>query len=169
MENKNQNNYDVTKSNFFNDSTIPNSSTTPKQEKEQNDLPQNNQPQNIQPPNSISSQLNYLQSNNYSTTLAPIGNNNQFSQFQNYYPNNYNQNLNQFYPQNQNNFNPSDRNVPPRQSETLLQKIENTASNVINLIKKDDPIKNLFEIKKNEYDDIIKTSSKIINCQTLKK
>ena len=169
MENKNQNNYDVTKSNFFNDSTIPNSSTPPKQEQQQNNLPQNNQPQNIQPQNSISAQLNYLQSNNYYNPQTPIGNINQFSQFQNYYPNNYNQNLNQFYPQNQNNFNSSNQNIPPRQPETLLQKLENTASNVINLIKKDDPIKNLFEIKKNEYDELLKTSSKIINCQTLKK
>ena len=169
MENKTQNDYDIAKSNFFNDTTnqTPNFSAPPKQE----EPPRNPQIQNQNPQsqNSISGQLNYLQSNNFASQPTPISNINQFSQYQNYYQNN--QNFNQFYPPNQNNINNQfDPNMPPNpQSETLLQKLENTASNVISLIKKEDPIKTLFEIKKNEYDNAIKISAKTINCQILQK
>lgn len=172
MENKDQKDYDMSKSNFFGGESAPKIEPT---NNLNNPTPYSNQPNplnSISNNSSISAQLNYLNSNNY----QPYNNNQPqnlsqaFPPVQNYYPPSQNyQNFNQFYPPSQN-FSPNDPNLPqPQQSETVLQKLGNTASNVMNLIKKEDQLYKLFEIKKNAYDDLMKRATKTIRCQTLEK
>ena len=154
MDNNENKKYDISKSNFF--GPITESTTAPPPT------------QNV---NTISGQLNLLQSNQSNTNTFQNNNITQsYPSNQNFYQNQMyqNYNLNQYYyPQiypNQNQNNPQ-----PQQSETFLQKIGSTANNVVGLIKKDDPINSLLIINKNEYDDTLKKASKIIECQSLEK
>lgn len=81
-----------------------------------------------------------------------------------------------YYPQIQNNFPPQMQpnqniNFQPNQNteQTFFQKVSSTAKGAIGLIKKEDPLSQLGEIRTEEYDDIIKKASKIIQCQTIDK
>ena len=167
---QNQNKYDISKSNFF--ANIDEDKKNNEQQKQQNTEYVNTPISNLNQPNIPISQNNFYQNPNPNTisqyNFYPPKNDIS-SQNSNFYPsqyqlnnpyqtqqyNNYSNNQN-FYPQNQS----------QGQSESFLQKVSNTA---MNLIKKEDPINLINDINPKEYEDIIKKSNKEIQCQILEK
>ena len=68
-----------------------------------------------------------------------------------------NQNYQYFYPQQQ---------QPQQQSQSFLQKV---GSSAMSLIKKEDPINLINDIRPNDFEDVIKSSKKEIQCQIIEK
>ena len=166
-ENQNQNTqnkYDISKSNFF--ANIPDSNDK-KNEKEI-------KPQvlsNINTP--ILNQSNFFPNSNSSPQYNSYPPQNDISNQQsNFYPpsqyqiNNPYQNPQMNYINNQNyqNF------YPPQQSQQQNQSIfQKVGSSAMNLIKKEDPINIITDIRPNELEAEIKKSNKEVQCQILEK
>ena len=172
MENQNQSEYDISKSNFF--ANIDSEDKKNEQSKTQNSVILNNPNLNSVPPsisnnnffpnqnqNSINQNNFYPPQNNMisNSNFYPSGQYQLNSPYQSpqqfNYPNN--QNLNQnYYPQ------------PPQQgqSQSFLQKVGSTA---MNLIKKEDPLNLINDIRPDDYEDVIKKSNKEVQCQLLEK
>ena len=166
-ENQNQNTqnkYDISKSNFF--ANIPDSNDK-KNEKEIK--PQGSS--NINTP--ILNQSNFFPNSNSSPQYNSFPPQNNISMQQsNFYPpsqyqiNNPYQNpqINYINNQNYQNFYPPQQSQ--QQNQSILQKV---GSSAMNLIKKEDPINIITDIRPNELEDAIKNSNKEVQCQTLEK
>ena len=199
MDNQNENpkKYDISKSNFFANLDSDDKKDEQKQQSQPqtnlsgilNNPNENKNPQNINIANSLS---NFFPSQNININSNSIPQNNFYpSQSENLisksnffpstqYPNNNpypypypnqqfsyqnyqnNQNMQNFFPQQQNQAPPQSQN----QSQSFLQKVGTSA---MNLIKKEDPMNLINDIKPDYIDDIIKKSNKEIKCEYLQK
>ena len=160
----NQNKYDISKSNFF--ANIPDSNDK-KNEKEI-------KPQvlsNINTP--ILNQSNFFPNSNSSPQYSSFPPQNNISMQQsNFYPpsqyqiNNPYQNpqINYINNQNYQNFYPPQQSQ--QQNQSILQKV---GASAMNLIKKEDPINIITDIRPNELENEIKKSNKEVQCQILEK
>ena len=160
----NQNKYDISKSNFF--ANIPDSNDK-KNEKEI-------KPQvlsNINTP--ILNQSNFFPNSNSSPQYNSYPPKNDISNQQsNFYPpsqyqiNNPYQNpqINYINNQNYQNFYPPQQSQ--QQNQSILQKV---GASAMNLIKKEDPINIITDIRPNELENEIKKSNKEVQCQILEK
>ena len=182
MDNKpveNQNKYDISKSNFF-----ANIDTNTKKEDQNPQIESsgilNNPNSNIQ--NIAMSQSNFFPNQNLNQ--APQYNyyppeNNELLSKSNFFPSTpsyqtYQTNMNTQYQSQQynypNNSNfyplPPSQSQPQPQSQSFLQKVGTSA---MNLIKKDDPINLINDIRPDDMENAIKKSHKEIQCQILEK
>ena len=169
---QNQNKYDISKSNFFANIDSEDKKNN-EQQKQQNTKYVNTPISNLNQPNIPISQNNFYQNPNPNTisqyNFYPPKNDIISSQNSNFYPSQYQLNnpyQNQQYNNYSNNQNFYPQNQAQGQSESFLQKVSNTA---MNLIKKEDPINLINDINPKEYEDIIKKSNKEIQCQVLEK
>ena len=169
---QNQNKYDISKSNFFANIDSEDKKNN-EQQKQQNTKYVNTPISNLNQPNIPISQNNFYQNPNPNTisqyNFYPPKNDIISSQNSNFYPSQYQLNnpyQNQQYNNYSNNQNFYPQNQSQDQSESFLQKVSNTA---MNLIKKEDPINLINDINPKEYEDIIKKSNKEIQCQVLEK
>ena len=169
-DNQNQKKYDIKKSNFFANIDSEDKKDI-QEEKPLNSGVINNPISNITPLNISNTQNNFFQNSNPNIS----------SQYNFYQPqNDISQSKSNFYPsqytinnpyQNQQFFNQNQQNIynqgqQPEQSQSFLQKVGSTA---MNLIKKEDPINLINDIRPNEFENKIKNSSKEIQCQILEK
>ena len=168
---QNQNKYDISKSNFFANIDSEDKKNN-EQQKQQNTRYVNTPISNLNQPNIPISQNIFYQNPNPNTisqyNFYPPKNDIS-SQNSNFYPSQYQLNnpyQNQQYNNYSNNQNFYPQNQSQDQSESFLQKVSNTA---MNLIKKEDPINLINDINPKEYEDIIKKSNKEIQCQILEK
>ena len=183
MDNNNQeekekeNKYDISKSNFFANIDINPQKDEPKQSIQSSGIINNpDSNTNINSQNIAISQSNFF----------PNQNINQIPQYNNYPPQNnalmaksnffpsttYQSNIPyqnpQYNYQNNSNFYPlpSSQGQPQPQSQSFLQKVGTSA---MNLIKKEDPINLINDIRPDDMENVIKKSYKEIKCQILEK
>ena len=172
MENPNQNKYDISKSNFFaNINTEDKKNEQPKIQISGilNNPNLNSMPQNISHSNFFPNQnTNTMPKTNfYPSENNMISNSNFFPSGQNQINTPY-QSQQQFNYQNNQNFNQNYYPQPQQQgqSQSFLQKV---GSSAMNLIKKEDPINLINDIRPDDYEEVIKKSNKEIQCQLLEK
>ena len=166
---QNQNKYDISRSNFF--ANTGSEDTLNNQEQNQQNTIVNTPISNLNQQNISNYQNNFYQNQNPNTTsqynFYPPSNNISSSN-SNFYPSQYQLNNpyqnQQFNYQNNQNFYPQTQ--PEGQSQSFLQKVGNSA---MNLIKKEDPINLINDINPKEYEDVIKKFNKEIQCQILEK
>ena len=181
-ENENEKKYDISKSNFF--ANIPESNIS--QQKNEiktqtmeilNTPDKNTQNINISNINNINNANNITNNNTNNITNNNTNNitnssyqNNYFPP-ENYYSNYLNNQMNNQYQnqqinyQNSMNYYPA-QNIPSPQSPSFLQKMSETA---MNLIKKDDPLNLIMDINPKFLDDLITKSKKEIKSPILQK
>ena len=165
-ENENEKKYDISKSNFF--ANIPESNIS--QQKNEiktqtmeilNTPDKNTQNINISNINNINNANNITNSSYQNNYFPP----------ENYYSNYLNNQMNNQYQnqqinyQNSMNYYPA-QNIPSPQSPSFLQKMSETA---MNLIKKEDPLNLIMDINPKFLDDLIKKSKKEIKSPILQK
>ena len=181
-ENENEKKYDISKSNFF--ANIPESNIS--QQKNEiktqtmeilNTPDKNTQNINISNINNINNANNITNNNTNNITNNNTNNitnssyqNNYFPP-ENYYSNYLNNQMNNQYQnqqinyQNSMNYYPA-QNIPSPQSPSFLQKMSETA---MNLIKKEDPLNLIMDINPKFLDDLITKSKKEIKSPILQK
>ena len=152
---ENEKKYDISKSNFF--ANIPDNNDN--QQKNEINEAKNFSLDNINTPMPNSQNIN-----NINNMAHPSYQDNYFPP-QNYYNQYQYQNQMVNYYQNQNWTNPQSSSNPPP-SQTIFQKVSETA---MNLIKKEDPLNLITDINPKFLDDLINKSKKEINCQILQK
>ena len=173
-ENENEKKYDISKSNFF--ANIPESNVS--QQKNEiktqtmeilNTPDKNTQNINISNINNINNANNITNNNTNNITNSSYQNN--YFPPENYYSNYLNNQMNNQYQnqqinyQNSMNYYPA-QNIPSPQSPSFLQKMSETA---MNLIKKEDPLNLIMDINPKFLDDLIKKSKKEIKSPILQK
>ena len=173
-ENENEKKYDISKSNFF--ANIPESNIS--QQKNEiktqtmeilNTPDKNTQNINISNINNINNANNITNNNTNNITNSSYQNN--YFPPENYYSNYLNNQMNnqyqnqQFNYQNSMNYYPA-QNIPSPQSPSFLQKMSETA---MNLIKKEDPLNLIMDINPKFLDDLITKSKKEIKSPILQK
>ena len=173
-ENENEKKYDISKSNFF--ANIPESNIS--QQKNEiktqtmeilNTPDKNTQNINISNINNINNANNITNNNTNNITNSSYQNN--YFPPENYYSNYLNNQMNNQYQnqqinyQNSMNYYPA-QNIPSPQSPSFLQKMSETA---MNLIKKEDPLNLIMDINPKFLDDLIKKSKKEIKSPILQK
>ena len=173
-ENENEKKYDISKSNFF--ANIPESNIS--QQKNEiktqtmeilNTPDKNTQNINISNINNINNANNITNNNTNNITNSSYQNN--YFPPENYYSNYLNNQMNNQYQnqqinyQNSLNYYPA-QNIPSPQSPSFLQKMSETA---MNLIKKEDPLNLIMDINPKFLDDLITKSKKEIKSQILQK
>ena len=173
-ENENEKKYDISKSNFF--ANIPESNVS--QQKNEiktqtmeilNTPDKNTQNINISNINNINNANNITNNNTNNITNSSYQNN--YFPPENYYSNYLNNQINNQYQnqqinyQNSMNYYPA-QNIPSPQSPSFLQKMSETA---MNLIKKEDPLNLIMDINPKFLDDLIKKSKKEIKSPILQK
>ena len=173
-ENENEKKYDISKSNFF--ANIPESNVS--QQKNEiktqtmeilNTPDKNTQNINISNINNINNANNITNNNTNNITNSSYQNN--YFPPENYYSNYLNNQMNNQYQnqqinyQNSMNYYPA-QNIPSPQSPSFLQKMSETA---MNLIKKDDPLNLIMDINPKFLDDLITKSKKEIKSPILQK
>jgi sorting nexin-7/30/sorting nexin-8 len=173
-ENENEKKYDISKSNFF--ANIPESNIS--QQKNEiktqtmeilNTPDKNTQNINISNINNINNANNITNNNTNNITNSSYQNN--YFPPENYYSNYLNNQMNNQYQnqqinyQNSMNYYPA-QNIPSPQSPSFLQKMSETA---MNLIKKEDPLNLIMDINQKFLDDLIKKSKKEIKSPILQK
>ena len=173
-ENENEKKYDISKSNFF--ANIPESNIS--QQKNEiktqtmeilNTPDKNTQNINISNINNINNANNITNNNTNNITNSSYQNN--YFPPENYYSNYLNNQMNNQYQnqqinyQNSMNYYPA-QNIPSPQSPSFLQKMSETA---MNLIKKDDPLNLIMDINPKFLDDLITKSKKEIKSPILQK
>ena len=173
-ENENEKKYDISKSNFF--ANIPESNIS--QQKNEiktqtmeilNTPDKNTQNINISNINNINNANNITNNNTNNITNSSYQNN--YFPPENYYSNYLNNQMNNQYQnqqinyQNSMNYYPA-QNIPSPQSPSFLQKMSETA---MNLIKKEDPLNLIMDINPKFLDDLITKSKKEIKSQILQK
>ena len=161
-QNQNQNKYDISKSNFFSNISDSNDKKDNQEIKNPNNININVPISNISSQNSsinnINTNINAVNQSNFFPPQKNVSNSNFYPPSQHYQINNpyNNQNYQNFYPQQQ----------PQQQSQSFLQKV---GSSAMSLIKKEDPINLINDIRPNDFEDIIKSSKKEIQCQIIEK
>jgi sorting nexin-7/30/sorting nexin-8 len=173
-ENENEKKYDISKSNFF--ANIPESNIS--QQKNEiktqtmeilNTPDKNTENINISNINNINNANNITNNNTNNITNSSYQNN--YFPPENYYSNYLNNQMNNQYQnqqinyQNSMNYYPA-QNIPSPQSPSFLQKMSETA---MNLIKKDDPLNLIMDINPKFLDDLITKSKKEIKSPILQK
>ena len=173
-ENENEKKYDISKSNFF--ANIPESNVS--QQKNEiktqtmeilNTPDKNTQNINISNINNINNANNITNNNTNNITNSSYQNN--YFPPENYYSNYLNNQMNNQYQnqqinyQNSMNYYPA-QNIPSPQSPSFLQKMSETA---MNLIKKEDPLNLIMDINPKFLDDLITKSKKEIKSPILQK
>ena len=173
-ENENEKKYDISKSNFF--ANIPESNIS--QQKNEiktqtmeilNTPDKNTQNINISNINNINNANNITNNNTNNITNSSYQNN--YFPPENYYSNYLNNQMNnqfqnqQINYQNSMNYYPA-QNIPSPQSPSFLQKMSETA---MNLIKKEDPLNLIMDINPKFLDDLITKSKKEIKSPILQK
>ena len=173
-ENENEKKYDISKSNFF--ANIPESNIS--QQKNEiktqtmeilNTPDKNTQNINISNINNINNANNITNNNTNKITNSSYQNN--YFPPENYYSNYLNNQMNNQYQnqqinyQNSMNYYPA-QNIPSPQSPSFLQKMSETA---MNLIKKEDPLNLIMDINPKFLDDLITKSKKEIKSPILQK
>jgi sorting nexin-7/30/sorting nexin-8 len=173
-ENENEKKYDISKSNFF--ANIPESNIS--QQKNEiktqtmeilNTPDKNTQNINISNINNINNANNITNNNTNNITNSSYQNN--YFPPENYYSNYLNNQMNNQYQnqqinyQNSMNYYPA-QNIPSPQSPSFLQKMSETA---MNLIKKEDPLNLIMDINPKFLDDLITKSKKEIKSPILQK
>ena len=173
-ENENEKKYDISKSNFF--ANIPESNIS--QQKNEiktqtmeilNTPDKNTENINISNINNINNANNITNNNTNNITNSSYQNN--YFPPENYYSNYLNNQINNQYQnqqinyQNSMNYYPA-QNIPSPQSPSFLQKMSETA---MNLIKKEDPLNLIMDINPKFLDDLIKKSKKEIKSPILQK
>ena len=173
-ENENEKKYDISKSNFF--ANIPESNIS--QQKNEiktqtmeilNTPDKNTQNINISNINNINNANNITNNNTNNITNSSYQNN--YFPPENYYSNYLNNQMNNQYQnqqinyQNSMNYYPA-QNIPSPQSPSFLQKMSETA---MNLIKKEDPLNLIMDINPKFLDDLITKSKKDIKSPILQK
>ena len=173
-ENENEKKYDISKSNFF--ANIPESNIS--QQKNEiktqtmeilNTPDKNTQNINISNINNINNANNITNNNTNNITNSSYQNN--YFPPENYYSNYLNNQINNQYQnqqinyQNSMNYYPA-QNIPSPQSPSFLQKMSETA---MNLIKKEDPLNLIMDINPKFLDDLITKSKKEIKSPILQK
>ena len=173
-ENENEKKYDISKSNFF--ANIPESNIS--QQKNEiktqtmeilNTPDKNTQNINISNINNINNANNITNNNTNNITNSSYQNN--YFPPENYYSNYLNNQMNNQYQnqqinyQNSMNYYPA-QNIPSSQSPSFLQKMSETA---MNLIKKEDPLNLIMDINPKFLDDLITKSKKEIKSPILQK
>ena len=173
-ENENEKKYDISKSNFF--ANIPESNIS--QQKNEiktqtmeilNTPDKNTQNINISNINNINNANNITNNNTNNITNSSYQNN--YFPPENYYSNYLNNQMNNQYQnqqinyQNSMNYYPA-QNIPSPQSSSFLQKMSETA---MNLIKKEDPLNLIMDINPKFLDDLITKSKKEIKSPILQK
>ena len=173
-ENENEKKYDISKSNFF--ANIPESNIS--QQKNEiktqtmeilNTPDKNTQNINISNINNINNANNITNNNTNNITNSSYQNN--YFPPENYYSNYLNNQMNNQYQnqqinyQNSMNYYPA-QNIPSPQSPSFLQKMSETA---MNLIKKEDPLNLIIDINPKFLDDLITKSKKEIKSPILQK
>ena len=173
-ENENEKKYDISKSNFF--ANIPESNIS--QQKNEiktqtmeilNTPDKNTQNINISNINNINNANNITNNNTNNITNSSYQNN--YFPPENYYSNYLNNQMNNQYQnqqinyQNSMNYYPA-QNIPSPQSTSFLQKMSETA---MNLIKKEDPLNLIMDINPKFLDDLITKSKKEIKSPILQK
>jgi sorting nexin-7/30/sorting nexin-8 len=173
-ENENEKKYDISKSNFF--ANIPESNIS--QQKNEiktqtmeilNTPDKNTQNINISNINNINNANNITNNNTNNITNSSYQNN--YFPPENYYSNYLNNQINNQYQnqqinyQNSRNYYPA-QNIPSPQSPSFLQKMSETA---MNLIKKEDPLNLIMDINPKFLDDLITKSKKEIKSPILQK
>ena len=173
-ENENEKKYDISKSNFF--ANIPESNIS--QQKNEiktqtmeilNTPDKNTQNINISNINNINNANNITNNNTNNITNSSYQNN--YFPPENYYSNYLNNQINNQYQnqqinyQNSMNYYPA-QNIPSPQSPSFLQKMSETA---MNLIKKEDPLNLIIDINPKFLDDLITKSKKEIKSPILQK
>ena len=183
MDNNNQeekekeNKYDISKSNFFANIDINPQKDEPKQSIQSSGIINNpDSNTNINSQNIAISQSNFFpnqninqipQYNNYPPQNNALMAKSNFFPSTTYQSNNPYQNP-QYNYQNNSNFYPlpSSQGQPQPQSQSFLQKVGTSA---MNLIKKEDPINLINDIRPDDMENVIKKSYKEIKCQILEK
>ena len=177
-ENENEKKYDISKSNFF--ANIPESNIS--QQKNEiktqtmeilNTPDKNTQNINISNINNINNANNITNNitNNNTNNITNSSYQNNYFPPENYYSNYLNNQINNQYQnqqinyQNSMNYYPA-QNIPSPQSPSFLQKMSETA---MNLIKKEDPLNLIMDINPKFLDDLIKKSKKEIKSPILQK
>ena len=156
-QNQNQNKYDITKSNFFSNISDSNDKKDNQEIKNPNNININAPISNINSQNYSINNINPVSQSNFFPPQKDVSNSNFYPPPQYQVNNPYqNQNYQNFYPQQQ----------PQQQSQSFLQKV---GSSAMNLIKKEDPINLINDIRPNDFEDIIKSSKKEIQCQIIEK
>ena len=161
-QNQNQNKYDISKSNFFSNISDSNDKKDNQEIKNPNNININVPISNISSQNSsinnINTNINAVNQSNFFPPQKNVSNSNFYPPSQHYQINNpyNNQNYQNFYPQQQ----------PQQQSQSFLQKVSSSA---MSLIRKEDPINLINDIRPNDFEDIIKSSKKEIQCQIIEK
>ena len=173
-ENENEKKYDISKSNFF--ANIPESNIS--QQKNEiktqtmeilNTPDKNTQNINISNINNINNANNITNNNTNNITNSSYQNN--YFPPENYYSNYLNTQMKNQYQnqqinyQNSMNYYPA-QNIPSPQSPSFLQKMSETA---MNLIKKEDPLNLIMDINPTFLDDLITKSKKEIKSPILQK
>ena len=173
-ENENEKKYDISKSNFF--ANIPESNIS--QQKNEiktqtmeilNTPDKNTENINISNINNINNANNITNNNTNNITNSSYQNN--YFPPENYYSNYLNNQINNQYQnqqinyQNSMNYYPA-QNIPSPQSPSFLQKMSETA---MNLIKKEDPLNLIIDINPKFLDDLITKSKKEIKSPILQK
>ena len=156
---ENINKYDISKSNFFID--IPDNSQQNNIQESQSNVQDNiiNQSQNInlnQNPQ-YNQNMNFVQNNNFypTQTTFPMSNSKLYSNPQIQMSNQIYQNNPYMYGQ-----------PPQKDSQSIFSKVTSTA---MNLIKKEDPINLITDIRPKEFESILKKSNTEIQCQKIEK
>lgn len=156
-QNQNQNKYDITKSNFFSNISDSNDKKDNQEIKNPNNININAPISNINSQNYSINNINPVSQSNFFPPQKDVSNSNFYPPPQYQVNNPYqNQNYQNFYPQQQS----------QQQSQSFLQKV---GSSAMNLIKKEDPINLINDIRPNDFEDIIKSSKKEIQCQIIEK
>ena len=173
-ENENEKKYDISKSNFFANIPESNISQQKNEMKTQtmeilNTPDKNTQNINISNINNINNANNITNNNTNNITNSSYQNN--YFPPENYYSNYLNNQMNNQYQnqqinyQNSMNYYPA-QNIPSPQSPSFLQKMSETA---MNLIKKEDPLNLIMDINPKFLDDLITKSKKEIKSPILQK
>ena len=158
MDNQNQNKYDISKSNFFSNISDSNDKKDNQEIKRPNDINLNIPISNIGTQSNSFNNISSIPQNNFYPPQNDISNSNFYPPSQYQINNPYqNQNYQYFYPQQQ---------QPQQQSQSFLQKV---GSSAMSLIKKEDPINLINDIRPNDFEDVIKSSKKEIQCQIIEK
>ena len=156
-QNQNQNKYDITKSNFFSNISDSNDKKDNQEIKNPNNININAPISNMNSQNYSINNINPVPQSNFFPPQKDVSNSNFYPSPQYQVNNPYqNQNYQNFYPQQQ----------PQQQSQSFLQKV---GSSAMSLIKKEDPINLINDIRPNDFEDIIKSSKKEIQCQIIEK
>jgi len=156
-QNQNQNKYDISKSNFFSNISDSNDKKDNQENKNQNNINLNVPISNMASQSNSNNNINPVPQYNFYQPQNDISNSNFYPPSQYQINNPYqNQNYQNFYPQQQ----------PQQQSQSFFQKV---GSSAMSLIKKEDPINLINDIRPNDFEDIIKSSKKEIQCQIIEK